>query len=174
MTALNPHRLRPCVRARASRLALPCLALPLLALPAFTAQAQTAPAPTPQVLPRVEVIGTSLLPGLGTALRDVPANVQVFSGKDLARQRQGNLAEFLESNPTSVTVNAAQGNPYQLDISLRGFTASPPIGVPQGLSVFQDGVRINEPFGDVVNWDLLPQSAIAGIQIIPARTRCSA
>ena len=33
--------------------------------------------------------------------------------------------------------------------------------------MFQDGVRINEPFGDVVNWDLLPQSAIAGIQVIP-------
>ena len=118
-------------------------------------------------LPKVEVIGTTPLPGLGTPLRDVPANVQVYTAKDLGRQRQGNLAEFLEHNPTSVTVNAAQGNPYQLDISFRGFTASPLIGLPQGLSVFQDGVRINEPFGDVVNWDLLPQSAIASIQLIP-------
>ena len=50
---------------------------------------------------------------------------------------------------------------------LRGFTASPLLGTPQGLSVFQDGVRINEPFGDVVNWDLLPQSAIASMQLIP-------
>ncbi|MEP6505321.1 MAG: Plug domain-containing protein, partial [Betaproteobacteria bacterium] len=105
---------------------------------------------------RVEVIGTTPLPGLGTPLRDVPANVQVFGGKELRRQRQGNMSEFLEQNPTSVTVNAAQGNPYQTDISFRGFTASPLLGVPQGLSVFQDGVRINEPFGDVVNWDLLP------------------
>ena len=118
-------------------------------------------------LQRVEVIGTTPLPGLGTPLRDVPANVQVFGAKELKRQRQGNLSEFLEQNPTSVTVNAAQGNPYQTDISFRGFTASPLLGVPQGLSVFQDGVRINEPFGDVVNWDLLPQSAIASIQLIP-------
>ena len=118
-------------------------------------------------LPRVDVIGTTPLPGLGTPLRDVPANVQVYTSKDLSRQRQGNLAEFLEHNPTSVTVNAAQGNPYQTDISFRGFTASPLVGVPQGLSVFQDGVRINEPFGDVVNWDLLPPSAIASIQLIP-------
>jgi outer membrane receptor protein involved in Fe transport len=115
----------------------------------------------------VEVIGTTPLPGLGTPLRDVPANVQVFGGQDLKRQRQGNLSEFLEQNPTSVTVNSAQGNPYQTDISFRGFTASPLLGVPQGLSVFQDGVRINEPFGDVVNWDLLPQSAIASIQLMP-------
>jgi len=118
-------------------------------------------------LRQVEVIGTTPLPGLGTPLKDVPANVQVYGSKELGRQRQGNLAGFLENNPASVTANAAQGNPYQTDISFRGFTASPLVGVPQGLSVFQDGVRINEPFGDVVNWDLLPQSAIASIQLIP-------
>ena len=142
-----------------------CAVTSLATLSAAHALAQTAAEPA--TLPRVEVIGVTPLPGLGTPLRDVPSNVQVFRGSDLARQHQGNLAEFLENNPSSVSVNAAQGNPYQLDISFRGFTASPLIGVPQGLSVFQDGVRINEPFGDVVNWDLLPQSAIGGIQIIP-------
>jgi iron complex outermembrane receptor protein len=60
-----------------------------------------------------------------------------------------------------------QGNPFQADVNYRGFTASPVLGTPQGLSVFQDGVRINEPFGDVVNWDLIPQSAISSIQLIP-------
>ncbi|SFH67607.1 Outer membrane receptor proteins, mostly Fe transport [Collimonas sp. OK307] len=118
-------------------------------------------------LPTIEVIGTTPLPGLGTPIRDVAGNVQVFTRKDLATQRQGNLAEFLEQNPTSVTVNSSQGNPFQPDISFRGFTASPLLGLPQGLSVFQDGVRINEAFGDVVNWDLLPQSAISSIQLIP-------
>ncbi len=130
-------------------------ALPALAQPAAVA------------LPRVDVISTTPLPGLGTPLRDVPANVQTYGARDLGKQRQGNVTEFLEQNPTSVNVNAAQGNPYQLDVSFRGFTASPLVGVPQGLSVFQDGVRINEPFGDVVNWDLLPQSAIASITLIP-------
>ncbi|TMH02643.1 MAG: TonB-dependent receptor, partial [Betaproteobacteria bacterium] len=117
--------------------------------------------------PQVEIIGTTPLPGLGTPLKDVPANVQVFSGKGLGKQRHGSFTGFLENNATSVTANAAQGNPYQTDIGFRGFTASPLVGVPQGLSVFQDGVRINEPFGDVVNWDLLPQSAIASLQLIP-------
>lgn len=133
---------------------------------AATAWAQQQPDP-PNVPARVEIIGTTPLPGLGTPLRDVPANVQIFSGRELGKQRQGNLSEFLENNPTSITINSAQGNPYQADISFRGFTASPLVGVPQGLSVFQDGVRINELFGDVVNWDLLPQSAIAGLQLIP-------
>lgn len=121
----------------------------------------------PLQLPTVEVIDTSNLPGLGTPLQDVPANVQVHDGRDMDAQRSTNLPEYLETNVTSVSINSAQGNPYQPDISFRGFTASPLLGLPQGLSVFQDGVRINEPFGDVVNWDLIPQAAISSLQLIP-------
>ncbi len=113
-------------------------------------------------------MGTTPLPGLGTPLAEVAANVQAFGGGELARQRPSSVASFLERNAASVAINSAQGNPFQPDVSYRGFTASPLLGVPQGLSVFQDGVRINEPFGDVVNWDLLPPAAIASIQIIPA------
>ena len=116
---------------------------------------------------QVEVIGTTPLPGSGVKLRDLPANAQVFTGGDLRRQRANSLTEFLEQNPTSISVNAAQGNPYQPDVNFRGFTASPLLGTPQGISGFYDGVRINEPFGDSVNWDLLPQSAISSIQLIP-------
>ncbi|MBC7416089.1 MAG: TonB-dependent receptor [Herminiimonas sp.] len=145
---------------------LACIAILVSFGCARSAHAQTDRAKALE-LPTVEVIGTTLLPGLGTSIREVPANVQVFTQRDLARQRQGNLAEYLEQNATSLTVNAAQGNPFQPEVSFRGFTASPLLGVPQGLSVFQDGVRINEPFGDVVNWDLIPQSAIASIQLIP-------
>jgi iron complex outermembrane recepter protein len=131
--------------------------------------AADAPANPAEVLelPTVEVIGTTPLPGIGTAVKDVPANVQVFTSKDFAKQKHTDVAEYLEQNPTSVTVNAAQGNPFQVDVNFRGFTASPLLGTPQGLSVFQDGVRINEPFGDAVNWDLIPQSAISSIQVIP-------
>jgi outer membrane receptor protein involved in Fe transport len=118
-------------------------------------------------MPTVEVVGTTPLPGLGTPTRDVPANVQVYTSEDLAAQRQVNLGDYLEQNPTGIASNAAQGNPFQPDINFRGFSASPLLGTPQGVSMFQDGVRVNEPFGDVVNWDLIPQSAIASIQLIP-------
>ncbi len=118
-------------------------------------------------LPSVTVVGTTPLPGLGTPLRDVPANVQIFNRRDFDRQRPLELTDFLGANANSVNVGAAQGNAYQQDISFRGLTASPLLGAPQGLSVFQDGVRINEAFGDVVNWDLIPQSAISSIQLIP-------
>ncbi len=118
-------------------------------------------------LPQVQVIGTTLLPGSGVVLRKLPANAQVFTSGDLRRQNAASLTEFLEANATGLTVNAAQGNPNQPDINVRGFSASPLLGTPQGISVFLDGVRINEPFGDSVNWDLIPPSAIASIQLIP-------
>ena len=118
-------------------------------------------------LPRIEVGGPTALPGSAIALRKLPANAQIYTGRDLQGQHAGNLTEFLEQNATGVTVNAAQGNPYQPDINVRGFSASPLLGTPQGVSVFLDGVRINEPFGDAVNWDLIPQSAISSIQLIP-------
>jgi iron complex outermembrane recepter protein len=117
--------------------------------------------------PAVHVIGTTPLPGLGTPISDVPANVQVYTSRDIRQQHQTNPGEYLEENPTGITINSVQGNPFQSDINFRGFSVSPVLGTPQGLSVFQDGVRINEPFGDVVNWDLIPQSAISSIQLIP-------
>ncbi len=118
-------------------------------------------------LPTVTVVGTTPLPGLGTPLEDVPANVQIYTSGDLARQHHATTTDYLTQNAGSISANAAQGNPFQPDIAFRGFTASPLLGTPEGLSVFQDGVRVNEPFGDVVNWDLIPQSAISSIQLIP-------
>ena len=153
------------VRATASSLAFLCMSGAALAGTADD-QGKVNPAEALE-LPTVDIIGTTPLPGLGTPTRDVPANVQVYTSKDLAGQRQTNVTDYLEQNPNGIATNAAQGNPFQPDINFRGFSASPLLGTPQGVSIFQDGVRVNEPFGDVVNWDLIPQSAIASIQLIP-------
>jgi outer membrane receptor protein involved in Fe transport len=118
-------------------------------------------------LPTVTVVGTTPLPGLSAPLEDVPANVQIYTSGALSRAHHSTAAEYLNETAGSVSANAAQGNPFQPDIAFRGFTASALLGTPEGLSVFQDGVRVNEPFGDVVNWDLIPQSAISSIQLIP-------
>jgi len=118
-------------------------------------------------LETVEVVGTTPLPGIGVPINQVPANVQAASGKSLNEQKSLNIAEFMDSNLGSVTINDTVGNPYQPDVVYRGFTASPLLGTPQGLSVFLDGVRVNEPFGDIVNWDLIPANAIANINLIP-------
>jgi iron complex outermembrane recepter protein len=125
------------------------------------------PAKETTVLAPIVVIGTTPLLGLGTPLAQVPANVQTVRASDLDRQHRATLTDYFEKNLPSVDINEAQGNPYQVDVNYRGFTASPLVGTPQGLSVFLDGVRVNEPFGDIVNWDLIPEAAIDTIQLIP-------
>ncbi len=137
------------------------------AAPTISPQSTPAPASGSTVLAPVIIVGTTPLLGLGTPLSQVPANVQTVRARDLDRQHRATLADYFEKNLPSVDINEAQGNPYQTDVNYRGFTASPLLGTPQGLSVFVDGVRVNEPFGDVVNWDLIPEAAIDTMQLIP-------
>ncbi len=118
-------------------------------------------------LGKIEVVGTTPLSALGVPIHQVPSNVQTAKGKDIRNQQGLSIADYMNQNMAGVNVNETQNNPYQPDLNFRGFTASPLVGTPQGLSVYQDGVRINEPFGDTVNWDLIPQNAIAGITLMP-------
>ncbi|MCB1128402.1 MAG: TonB-dependent receptor plug domain-containing protein, partial [Verrucomicrobiae bacterium] len=117
--------------------------------------------------PKVEVVGTTPLPALGLPKSKVPANIQIIGSGELDTQRTSDVTEFLETNTASVNMNSAQGNVFQPDVNFRGFTASHLLGLPQGLSVFQDGVRVNESFGDAVSWDLIPQSAISSMTVMP-------
>ncbi|WP_175755646.1 TonB-dependent receptor [Burkholderia cepacia] len=135
--------------------------------PAAVAVAPEVPQAPAVTLPTVVVVGTTPLLGIGTPLQKVPANVQTVRAAELDTQHRATLADFFAANLQSVTISEAQGNPYQTDVNYRGFTASPLLGTPQGLSVFVDGVRVNEPFGDVVNWDILPTQAIDRMQLIP-------
>src|SRR6476646_9393415 len=143
-----------------------CTALLVAASAAVAANLVQAADPAVMQAPTVEVSGTTPLPGLGVSRDSVPGNVQTATDVDLAK-RAISLPSFLDRTLDSVNINQAQGNPYQPDVNFRGFTASPVLGTPPGISVFQDGVRIDEPFGDSVNWDLLPKSAISNITLIP-------
>jgi iron complex outermembrane recepter protein len=115
----------------------------------------------------IEVVGTTPLTGTGLPLGKVSGNVQISDDKDIRRHEAANVTDFMRRNLGSVFANETLANPFQPDVSYRGFTASPVLGTPIGLSVYQDGVRVNEPFGDVVNWDLIPRAAIANIDLIP-------
>ena len=118
---------------------------------------------------RVDVVGNSPLPGLGMPLSAVPANVQVLRAPT-DRDRFATLPALLERMAGGTAMSTGQGNPFQPDFTYRGFVASPLVGQPQGVSVFQDGVRLNETFGDVVNWDLVPAAAVGSAQLVPAST----
>lgn len=152
---------RSCLRLRAPAHA----ALLLCASLSAAAQTLEPSSSTRAELPRVEVRAT---PQGGATLRrdQIAGPVQTASDADLQRSGALSLGDFLQSLG-SVHLNEMQGNPLQPDVSYRGFTASPLLGTPQGLSLYVDGVRQNQPFGDTVSWDLIPRSAVAGMTLMP-------
>jgi iron complex outermembrane recepter protein len=148
-------------------LAAAALTLLLQSLEVEWSVARGAEIATPETLQEVVVVGTAVLPDSGVPLDEVPANVQRLNAGQLNREKALDLSDALNRMVGSVSINDTQGNPLQPDVSFRGFTASPVLGTPQGISVFVDGVRVNEAFGDAVNWDLIPASAIADLEVIP-------
>ncbi|KQW99815.1 hypothetical protein ASC94_31045 [Massilia sp. Root418] len=115
----------------------------------------------------VEIVGMAPLPGLGVERKTLPYAVQTASDAALARADGANLSELLDRSFAGVNVNDISGSPFQNDLTYRGFRASPVLGTGQGISVYLDGVRVNEPFGDVVNWDMLPEAAIGSVLLAP-------
>lgn len=122
----------------------------------------------PASLPELMVIGTSPVPGMYIDIDKVPGNVESLFAKDLTQEGSASLIGALSSHLGSVNINDTLADPFQPDILYRGFEASPVLGTPQGLAVYQNGVRINEAFGDTVNWDLFPDIAINRIDIVSA------
>jgi iron complex outermembrane recepter protein len=105
----------------------------------------------------------------GVVERDkVPANVQVLPATAFDRAKVPNLLDALSQSLPGVALSDQTGNQFQRDLNYRGFVASPVIGAPQGLAVYQNGVRINEVFGDIVNWDFIPENAINRMTLIPS------
>ena len=121
-----------------------------------------APEPAAPEPPKYETVVTVATPlhGSGLPARGVPANVQTVTAAQLAGQ-QAWTVRATSGNVGGVHVNDVQAVPLQPDLQYRGFLASPLLGAPQGLSMYLDGVRLNEPFGDTINWDLIPTNAIA-------------
>ena len=96
-------------------------------------------------VPEIEIIGTSPLLGTGVAVEDVPMKVQSFSPADFQSGRPLDLPALLSTKMGSVAAVDVQNNPFQKNISYRGFNASPLLGEGQGLAVYQNGVRISLP-----------------------------
>ncbi len=116
---------------------------------------------------RVDVVGATPLAGTDLSPTEIPLPVQAANQRDIENSGALNLSDFLNKRLNGVYVNEIQGNPYQPDLNYRGYTASPLLGTPQGVSVYMDGVRLNQPFGDVVSWDLIPKFAISEVALMP-------
>jgi outer membrane receptor protein involved in Fe transport len=145
-----------------------CCALIVLVVGSAAAaqEPETKEAEIPQ-LPPVEVIGTAPLPAFGIPVQKYPGNVQSLTPDEIQNPGALDLSDFLYRRFGSVNINSTQGNPWQNDVTYRGFLASPLTGSPIGLSVYLDGMRFNDGFGETVSWDLIPRRAMAGVDVIP-------
>ena len=115
----------------------------------------------------IDVVSSTPIGRLDVPLSDVPVPVQTISAQTLEDTNAIDLTDALKRRLNGVYVNENQNNPFQPDVNYRGYTASPLVGSPAGLSVYLDGVRQNQPFGDVVQWDLIPKVAISSTELIP-------
>src|SRR5947208_136584 len=125
---------------------------------------ETPPSPEPEpvvTLPPVEVIATSPLAGVGIDRDKMPGTARTLDADDFARTASPYVTETLFQRIPDISLSDPNGNSAVQELSYRGFVASPLQGTPQGLAVYMSGIRLNEAFGDTVNWDLIPTNAIS-------------
>ena len=153
-------------------------------LPEIHVIATTPVAPPPRPPPRSARVGSprpsSASPAGNTAVQEpasqpgvvdqvkIPSNVQAVGSSAFETSKSPDLLQSMVRALPGVALSDQTGNQFQLDLNYRGFTASPVVGTPQGLAVYQNGVRINEVFGDIVNWDFIPQNAINSLTLYPS------
>ena len=165
-----PSRFRLCPAATASAAALAILATTVPAqaatAPAVASSAPASPAAVASA-PLAQLPTVTVNSGAVEGFRTPPSHSYEVGGHTLRQQPATSFPDALAQHLPGVALTHEQGNPLQPTLHFDGFAASPLLGTPQGLSVFQDGVRINEPFGDTVNWDLVPTNAIRSINLVP-------
>jgi iron complex outermembrane receptor protein len=134
-------------------------------LMAYGAHAQTASPAAPVATEQVTVIGTSPLLGSGVDRTLIPAETQVLSSTDIARQGAPDVLGALNTQVAGINLDSASGNQYQPSLFYNGFEVSPLQGTSQGIAVYTNGIRFNQAFGDTVNWDLIPDVAISKLNV---------
>ena len=126
-----------------------------------------APADRPP-LDEIVVVGVTPVPGFNVDRDKIPGNIQTLRSSDLNRNGAANVLNALDQQSSTVNFTDTLADPFQPDVLFRGFEASPVLGTPQGMAVYQNGVRVNEAFGDTVNWDFIPNLAIDRIDVLTA------
>lgn len=136
-----------------------------LALAPALARAATGAEAAPTVAP-ITVIAPAPLAGPGVDADKLPASTETLGAADLERRGSLSITDALEQRTPGLSLSDTQGNGFAKDLNYRGFSASPLQGAPQGLAVYMGGVRLNEAFGDTVNWDLMPEAAVRRIDLV--------
>jgi outer membrane receptor protein involved in Fe transport len=117
--------------------------------------------PPETTLPPV-VVSTSRLRDVDQPQSQTPGKVIVVTADEIQKLGAKTVQEVLQYQ-TGVILYDQVGNEFQQSFDMRGFNAQP---VPN-TSVFVDGVRINEPDFNTINFDLIPIEDVERIEILP-------
>jgi outer membrane receptor protein involved in Fe transport len=140
--------------------------LPLSAPSGTNTAPQSAASPDqPLSTEQITVVGSSPLLGSGVDRNSIPVDTQVLDSANLTREGAPNALQALNNQVAGIVLDSASGNPYQPALFFDGFEVSPLQGTSQGIAVYVNGLRFNQPFGDTVNWDLIPDIAISKINV---------
>ena len=115
--------------------------------------------------PDVNIISVTPVQGSGLSLDRVPSNVQVIGINELDDKKNFSVVETLNRKAAGISISNLNSSPMQNDINFRGYVAGPLLGTAQAMAIYQNGMRVNESFGEVVQWDLVPDFAIQNMQL---------
>ena len=114
----------------------------------------------------VDAIGISPLPGILIDKNNFSNTTQSINEFDIKNSLSKSMVEIMNEELAGITVKDIQNGAFQKNLDYRGFTASPLLGEMQGIAVYMNGVRINESFGDTVQWELIPDNAIKQVDLM--------
>ena len=127
----------------------------------FFFPAVNAEEPKPYELEEV-VVSSTRLPSEKVSIYDLPNKITVITADQIRKSGFKTVQEAVQYE-TGVVLYDQNGNPFQSTVNLRGFSGQP----VNATSVFVDGVRVNEPDDNTVNFDLIPIESIERIEILP-------
>ena len=139
-----------------------CSLAPLAAQQVDSVAADTSRVTTLETLEVTSSIAPTAGPGIGSG---IPARISTVTGEAIDAWEPRLLADALATQP-GISLYDDLGSPFKLNLSTRGFSAGPVVGLPPGISVFLDGVRQNEPDAAEVNFDLLPMEHVQRVELL--------
>jgi iron complex outermembrane recepter protein len=117
--------------------------------------------PPETTLPPV-VVSSTRLRDVEQPITQVPGKVIVVTAEEIEKLGAKTVQEVLQYQ-TGIVLYDGVGNEFQQTVDMRGFNAQPVTAT----SVFVDGVRVNEPDFNTINFDLIPIEDIERIEILP-------
>ena len=107
------------------------------------------------------VVTTTRLTDVEEDAMRIPNKVAVITKEDIERQGAKTVQEALQYQ-TGIVLYDQIGNEFQSTVDLRGFNGRPVTGT----TVFVDGVRVNEPDFNQVNFDFIPIEDVEKIEVL--------